>query len=444
MSLRPGSAISCAFLLVALLTAPALAQPGEILPFRGPFELAQDCTLSPVVLESGSQTVAVWTSSRRIEARSGASLEEMGDPVLLWDGGQGSYHAGISAIPLPGGFLVAWAASSPDGKDRLLYTARFDLALAPSGPLTIAAAGLERQSGQRPALSALPDGSHLLAWVAEGADSEAPNRLRVQRFLASGESASPPLEIAEDVETVSGFVEMSLAPAGDTFAVGWHRSVSGVHPRGFFVKVQTYDGSPSSPEIHLGENWGTVVATATGFVAIRAENQGGLFARELAFDGSPLGDEVELLATGSLGDSAIQAATAGNGVWVVWNENLVPAWSSHLVGTRIDLATLTATPPSVVVAPPPPPDPWSESFLPRATSLRSAFGGRFLLSWQRGHNPAILPTPCDAGLAIHAGIFGFEGEDGSSPVDVPASTRATALHLSILLALAALVALRRG
>ncbi len=152
----------------------------------------------------------------------------------------------------------------------------------------------------------------------------------------------------------------------------------------------------------------------------------GFLARRIASDGTPLGSEEVILPWTQVGVSSLMLAQGGEDSWMGAVES-----GRGILGARI-APEVAAGPVEVLV-------PWPEldfEFID-PTGLAATDDG-FLIAWQFGAFSNILPPPCLDGQAVRAQEF------GPAPlVAVPAVAPAGLIVLTALIALAALLLLRR-
>lgn len=407
------SRMAWGLLLWLLAALPAAAQ--SIFPIGEPVLLGESCTRSPLVVEVEGQTVAIWTGETGIVARVGPSLAALGPTVVLHL--PESYVPSLVALPLPGGFVVAWTSFLAENNAVMVIFRRFGPDLQPLGE----AVAVESTEGyyQRPQLASFADGSFVLAWARE-----LPNAAfaaRAQRFAADGRALGEIVEVGTGVPAGTG---VALASSGFSFALAW----PGAGSEGR-LRVVAGDGQLLGSELSLGPGLPRVVRLADTFLGLGVDGSQ-LNARKVGFTGTAAGPATPVLDFGSSPAEVVSGADARS-IWVAWRS---PDYRS-IEASRLDAATLAAEPPSLLYGLDGP----SGEYL-IVSSLEPIPGSSFALSWQRGRSSIILPDPCDFGVSVHAALFGV----GAPVVEVPTLSPASAGLLAALLALAGLGLLGRG
>jgi hypothetical protein len=191
------------------------------------------------------------------------------------------------AMAADGTFLVVWFHIGPPGNGT--YVQRFDAAGSPvGGPVFVAV-------GDWPSVAIAPDGRFVVAWLWWDSHDHG---IFARRFNADATPAGPEFLVNTITTSAQKYPSAGMAPDG-SFVVVWQSGSYGSH-----VKGQRFDagGAPQGNEFAVSEGYsgydtslamaadGSFVVAWTGADG----SAGGPFARRMAADGSPLGDEFQV------------------------------------------------------------------------------------------------------------------------------------------------------
>lgn len=267
--------------------------------------------------------------ARRIEASGAAS----GEPFRVNETAADDQEAVSVTTLKDGATLFAWLGGKRGNQ------AIFTRVLSPDGMFVqgeqrISAAGLDCRA---PSVSAMPDGSAVIAWAAQGADGDGLGVL-VQRLSNTGAAVGSASLVNEYTWDNQRDPKVSAAADG-SFAVAWISEMqNGLNRADVYVRVFTPQGTAGSEtRINSGTaacNYPALTAIEGGWVAAwssteanREDQRFTVQARWLGEDGFPA--QLTRVVSGAEGSHLRPSlAVSGGEVMVSW------------AGTRVDAAGL--------------------------------------------------------------------------------------------------------
>jgi hypothetical protein len=317
-------------------------------PSRGEFQVnsgtAGDQGYPAVCVDAQGRAVLAWESrgsdadgnaivSRRF-ARDDAALS---NEVLVNQTTTGDQQAPAVACVPDGGYVVVWESRGQDGDDFGIAARRFDATGAPRDseqPVNLRTAGRQRGA----AACADAAGGFVVAWQSDSEDGDGYGVV-AQRFDSAGARRGGEVTVNQTSADSQEHPAVACAPSGD-FLVVWQSRAQDGDSGGIFARRFAADGSPASDETRINQvttgnqqHPAAAPLASGGFIVAWESLDGqdgdgaGVFARRLAADGAPLGDE--------LGLASVTAFDQEQPVLAATPDGFLAAWSSYSDGDDV-------------------------------------------------------------------------------------------------------------
>jgi hypothetical protein len=322
------------FLLVSLLSVPALAQPlGP--EFRVNTYTGYGQRQSAVAADASGAFLVVWAGSPNFLNTFvyGQRYSSTGTPL----GGEFRVSAGTgkeyypSVAPLsPGGFVVVWDRSNGD-----VFGQRFDASGAPLGTeFRVNTYTMDQQRLASVASNAA--GEFVVVWESRYQDGSQVGVFG-QRFASSGAKAGPEFHV--NTYTTNNQQSASVAyTSGGEFVVVWDSTFQddplSTSILDVYAQLFGSSGAPLGGEFRVNtytteqQRNARVASDSSGNFVVVWQGQGqgdsgfGVFARRFASSGAPLGGDLPINVTTAGAQTHPSVASDGAG-------NLVVAWASY-------------------------------------------------------------------------------------------------------------------
>jgi hypothetical protein len=309
-------------------------------PSRGEFQVnsgtAGDQGYPAVCVDAQGGAVLAWESrggdadgnaivARRFDGGDAA----LGSEALVNQTTTGDQQAPALACAPDGGFVVVWESRGQDGDDFGIAAQRFDAAGAARGSEQLVN---QRTAGRQRAAAACADaaGRFVVAWQSNSADGDGYGVV-AQRLDQNGARLGGEATVNQTSADSQEHAAVACAPSGD-YLVVWQSRVQDGDSGGIYARRFAADGSPASDEIRINQTTAgnqqhpAAAALASGGFVVAWESLDGqdgdgtgVFARRLAADGAPLGDERSLASVTAFDQEQPALAATPDGFLAAWS-----------------------------------------------------------------------------------------------------------------------------
>ena len=327
-----------------LFAAPAYAAPAGRAQFQVNAFTAGDQAYPAACVDAQGRATLAW-ESRGMDGAGNAVVTrryDRDDAPLSGEVVVNSTRAGDQQAPAitctaGGDYVVVWESRVQDGDDFGIAAQRFGADGGPrGGEMTVNAYTAGRQRAAATCSDAA--GNFVVAWQSDAQDGDG-DGVFAQRFGADGARRGDESRVNQTSEDSQARPALACTIAGD-FVVAWQSRGQDGDGDGIFARRFTADGLPAGDEqrvnVETAGNQQFVALAALaggGFIAAWESRDGqdgdgaGIFARRLAADGTPLGDELSVPSFTAF-DQELPAVAALDGGFVV-------AWSSFHDGDEV-------------------------------------------------------------------------------------------------------------
>lgn len=317
-------------------------------PSRGEFQVnsgsAGDQGYPAVCVDAQGGAVLAW-ESRGGDADGNAVLTRRfdrgdaarGDEARVNQTTAGDQQAPALACAADGGYLVVWESRGQDGDDFGIAAQPFDAdgnARGGEQQVNLHTAGRQRAA----ATCADAAGGFVVAWHSDSADGDGYGVV-AQRLDRDGARRGDAITVNHTSGESQEHPAVACAPGGD-FLVVWQSRLQDGDSGGIYARRFAADGSPAGDETRINQTTAgnqqhpaAAPLAGGGFIVAWESLDGqdgdgaGVFARRLAADGAPLGDEIGLASVTAFDqEQPVLAATPGG---------FLAAWSSYSDGDDV-------------------------------------------------------------------------------------------------------------
>ena len=302
--------------------------------FRANSTTANDQMRSSVAMAADSSALIVWESFGQDGDHSGvygqrfaADGQPLGSEFHISETTLGYQEKPCAAALADNSWLVVWSGKGP-GDVSGIYGRRY----AADGTATTGEFRINTQTAYEqtaPAVAALPDGGALVAWESHGnADGDA-SGIYMQRFNAAGEAVGGEVQVNTTTASFQQSPAIGVGPQGQ-FVIAWQSNLQDGSQHGIYAQRFNSAGEKVGAELAVntfteGEQLNPSVAfNGQGGFAIAFNGKGpgeanGVYVREYAPDGTPLGDAAQINNTTTDAQQYATIRSAGSGYVVAWS-----------------------------------------------------------------------------------------------------------------------------